>query len=154
MNNITNMINKIPKLQMNKIQKTPPLVKLDSEKTIKFKDQFNKLKSEDVKEKLEDLYSKITEKADRLSDKLYIQDMIEYKKLVKEFMDVAVTNSYMFEKDNFLDRRGRHRVFTKVKKVDKALSELTNEFLSGEVDRINVVKRLDDIKGMLMDMFM
>jgi uncharacterized protein YaaR (DUF327 family) len=69
-------------------------------------------------------------------------------------MDVAVTNSYMFEKDNFLDRRGRHRVFTKVKKVDKALSELTNEFLSGEVDRINVVKRLDDIKGMLMDMFM
>lgn len=153
MNNITNMINKLP-TNIQKIQKTPPLVKLNSEKTIKFKEKFELLKSEEVKDKLEGLYERITEKADKLSDKLYIQDMIEYKKLVKEFMDVAVTNSHMFERDNFLDRRGRHRVFTKVKKVDKALAELTQDFLTGEADRLTTVNRLDEIKGLLMDMFM
>ena len=57
----------------------------------------------------------------------------------------------MFYKENSLDRRGRHRVYSLVKKVDKELDELTKDFLDIEGNRIKILQRLDDIKGMLLD---
>ena len=74
--------------------------------------------------------------------------------MVREFLDVAVKNSHQFSKENFLDRRGRHRVYSIVKNVDRELDAITKEFLNKEVDRIAIVKKLDDIRGMLLDVFM
>lgn len=79
--------------------------------------------------------------------------MIEYKKLVREFLDVTVNNSHVFYKENSLDRRGRHRVYSLVKKVDNELDELTKDFLNLENNRIRILRRLNDIKGMLLDIF-
>ena len=123
-------------------------------KNIAFKEQFEKIKSDDVRTHLEKLYGKIVDASEKLGDRLYIKDLVEYKNLVKEFLDVSVQNSHAFQQDNFLDRRGRHRVLSQVKQVDRALADLTNEFLGQETDRISVVKRLDDIRGMLVDLFM
>ena len=74
--------------------------------------------------------------------------------MVREFLDVAVKNSHQFSKENFLDRRGRHRVYSIVKNVDRELDAITKEFLNKEMDRIAIVKKLDDIRGMLLDVFM
>ncbi|MFZ5968949.1 MAG: YaaR family protein [Bacillota bacterium] len=119
-----------------------------------FAEKFEMVKSKEVKEHFQKKYDEIAEKAAQLGDKLYLKDLVEYKNLVKEFMDMAVKNSYAFSRDSFLDKRGRHRVLTQVKQVDRELAALTGEFLKDEVDRIKVLKKLDDIRGMLMDMFM
>lgn len=119
-----------------------------------FKSKFEKVKSEQVREQLKNIYDKIAEQSDKIGEKLYLKDLVEYKKLVREFLDVAVNNSHVFSKENFLDRRGRHRVYGIVKNVDRELSSLTTDFLKQEVDRISVIKKLDDIRGMLLDVFM
>ncbi|ABR47017.1 protein of unknown function DUF327 [Alkaliphilus metalliredigens QYMF] len=112
------------------------------------------IKSEQVRDHLQKLYNEITVQSDRISDKLHLSDVIQYKKLVREFMDVAVKNSHHFSKQNFLDRRGRHRVYSIVKNVDRELESITQDFLKQEVDRLSIIKRLDDIRGMLLDVFM
>ena len=66
-------------------------------------------------------------------------------------MNITVKNSHIFFKENSLDRRGRHRIYSLVKKVDQELDELTQEFLDLENKRINILKRLNDIQGILMD---
>ncbi|GFN36737.1 YaaR family protein [Tepidimicrobium xylanilyticum] len=116
-----------------------------------FKNKLMEIEQERIREQLRILYDKIEIQSEKLRDKLFIEDLIEYKKLVKEFLDVTVNNSHVFYKENSLDRRGRHRVYSLVKKVDNELDELTKDFLNIEENRIKILKRLEDIKGLLLD---
>lgn len=86
-----------------------------------------------------------------MSEKLFIDDLITYKKLVKEFLNISVNNSHVFFKESSLDRRGRHRIYSLVKQVDQELDELTKDFIDIESKRINILKRIDDIQGILID---
>lgn len=142
---------------VNNINQISNVNKVNQSKEIKrseFKAKFENIKSDKVKEHLTEPYDKISEQSDKIGEKLYLKDLIQYKKLVKEFLNVAVNNSHSFSQQNFLDRRGRHRVYGIVKNVDRELSSLTKEFLGQEVDRLSVIKKLDGIKGMLVDVMM
>ncbi|OPJ56042.1 YaaR family protein [Alkalithermobacter paradoxus] len=144
---------------INEIRNINPINKISSHKSKdvqrkEFIEKFEKIKSDQVKDHLKGIYDKIVEASDKIGEKLYLGDLLQYKKLVREFLDVAVKNSHVFHKENFLDRRGRHRVYSVVKQVDRELDSLTKEFLSQEVDRLSIIKRLDDIRGMLLDTFM
>lgn len=119
-----------------------------------FSQQINELQGKSATEKLNSLLTDIEKQGEKLGAKLYIGDLVKYKKLVKEFLDTAVKNGYKFSKDSFLDRRGRHRFFSMVKAVDKELETLTKQFLEEEKDSIKILKKLDDIRGMLLDMFL
>ena len=119
-----------------------------------FMEKLDQVKSQQVRDHLQDLYGKISNQAEKIGHRLYLDDVLHYKKLVREFLDVASKNAHHFSRQNFLDRRGRHRVYCIVKNVDRELDHLTKEFLNQEADRINVLKRLDDIRGMLLDILM
>lgn len=116
-----------------------------------FKMKMEDLEQEQIRSELKVLYDKIEVQSNKLQDKLFIDDLINYKKLVKEFLNITVNNSHIFFKESSLDRRGRHRIYSIVKKVDQELDELTKDFIDIENNRIDILKRLDDIKGMLMD---
>ena len=135
-------------------------IKLEGKSAIKeasrsdFLEKFEKIKSKNVKEELENIFGKITEQADKIGEKMYLKDILEYKKLVKEFLNVATQNSHQFQNQNFLDRRGRHRNYSIVKTVDRELDTLTREFINGQIDHMGVLKKIDDIRGMLLDIMM
>lgn len=135
-------------------------IKLEGKSAIKeasrseFLEKFEKIKSENVKEELENIFGKITEQADKIGEKMYLKDILEYKKLVKDFLNVATQNSHQFQNQNFLDRRGRHRNYSIVKTVDRELDTLTREFINGQIDHMGVLKKIDDIRGMLLDIMM
>ena len=135
-------------------------IKLEGKSAIKeasrseFLEKFEKIKSENVKEELENIFGKITEQADKIGEKMYLKDILEYKKLVKEFLNVATQNSHQFQNQNFLDRRGRHRNYSIVKTVDRELDTLTREVINGQIDHMGVIKKIDDIRGMLLDIMM
>ena len=135
-------------------------IKLEGKSALKeasrseFLEKFEKIKSENVKEELENIFGKINEQADKIGEKMYLKDILEYKKLVKEFLNVATQNSHQFQNQNFLDRRGRHRNYSIVKTVDRELDTLTREFINGQIDHMGVLKKIDDIRGMLLDIMM
>ena len=116
-----------------------------------FKMKLEELEQEQIKGELQVLFDKIEVQSTKLQSKLFIDDLINYKKLIKEFLNITVNNSHVFFKESSLDRRGRHRIYSLVKKVDQELDELTKDFLHIENNRINILKRLEDIKGILMD---
>lgn len=116
-----------------------------------FKVKLSNIEQEHIRTQLNSIYEKIESQSNKLSEKLFIDDLIMYKKLVKEFLNIAVNNSHVFFKESSLDRRGRHRIYSLVKKVDQELDELTKDFIHIEKKRINILKRLEDIKGILMD---
>lgn len=143
---------RIEKVGMNNIRQVDR-VKSTSRKEVHqtFKNKLMEIEQEHIREQLKILYDKIEAQSEKLQDKLFIEDLVQYKKLVKEFLDITVNNSHVFYKENSLDRRGRHRVYSLVKKVDNELDELTKDFLNIENNRIRILRRLDDIKGLLLD---
>ena len=66
-------------------------------------------------------------------------------------LNEVVNRSHKFSRENFLDRRGRHRVYGIVKLVDKNLDELAGELVKEEKNHLEIVGRIDDIRGLLLD---
>ena len=78
-------------------------------------------------------------------------DQHKAQSLVKDFMNEVVNRSHEFSRENFLDRRGRHRVYGIVKMVDENLDNLARELVKDEKDHLTIVGAIDDIRGLLLD---
>ena len=109
------------------------------------------LKEGELKDKLSGLMSEISEQGKKISTHMDIKDMKKYRSLVKDFMNEVVTHSHEFSRENFLDRRGRHRVYGIVRSVDKKLDELAEELMKDEKDQISVLDKVGEIEGLLLD---
>lgn len=79
--------------------------------------------------------------------------MRRYRSLVKSFLNEVVTRSHKFSRENFLDRRGRHRVYGIIKQVDDTLDELARELVKDEKDHIAILNKIGEIRGLLLDIF-
>jgi len=77
--------------------------------------------------------------------------MKKYRGLVKDFINEVVNRSHSFNRENFLDRRGRHRVYGMIKLVDRNLDDLAQELVSEEKDHLSILGRVDEIRGLLLD---
>ncbi len=93
----------------------------------------------------------ITMQGKKLGKRMDVRDMRHYRTLIKEFMNEIVNRSHKFSRENFLDRRGRHRVYGMIKRVDAALDDLAGELLKEEQDHIAILSKIDEIQGLLLD---
>lgn len=103
--------------------------------------------------RLNTLMEEITMQGDKLAKKKDIRDMRKYRGLVKEFMNEIVSRSHQFSRENFLDRRGRHRVYGIIRMVDQTLDELAAELLKDEKDNLTILGKIGEIRGLLLDIF-
>lgn len=104
-----------------------------------------------LQERLSLMMEEITMQGKKLSKKMDVRDMKHYRRLIKEFMNEIVNRSHKFSRENFLDRRGRHRVYGMIKRVDAALDELAGELIKDEKDTLAILDKVDEIRGLLLD---
>ena len=109
------------------------------------------IEEKDLQRRLTSMMQDITEQGDKIAKHMDIKDMKRYRELVKGFLNEVVNRSHEFSRENFLDKRGRHRVYGIVKLVDKNLGELANELVKDEQDHLEIVSKIDDIRGLLLD---
>lgn len=109
------------------------------------------IENNELQEKLSGLMKDIEEQGSKIAKHMDIKDMKRYRSLVKEFMNEITANSHAFSRENFLDRKGRHRVYGIVKEVDRSLDDLAQELLKDEKDNLAILNKIDDIRGMLLD---
>jgi len=104
-----------------------------------------------LSERLSVMMQEITEQGEKIAKHMDIRDMKKYRELVKGFLNEVVNRSHKFSRENFLDRRGRHRVYGIVKMVDENLDNLARELVKDEKDHLAIVGAIDDIRGLLLD---
>lgn len=112
---------------------------------------ISNIEEQDLQEKLSEMMEDITVQGDKISKHMDIKDMRKYRELVKGFLNEVVNMSHKFSRENFLDRRGRHRVYGIIKLVDKNLDELASELVKDEKDHLAIIGKVDDIRGLLLD---
>ena len=109
------------------------------------------IEEKDLQEKLNSMMEQITVQGDKISKHMDIKDMKKYRELVKGFLNEVVSRSHEFSRENFLDRRGRHRVYGIVRLVDKNLDDLAGELVKDEKDHLAIISKIDDIRGLLLE---
>ena len=99
------------------------------------------------------MMEEIVMQGDKITKRMDVKDMRRYRALIKDFMNEIVNRSHKFSRENFLDRRGRHRVYGIVRLVDEKLDELAQELMKEEKDEIAILAKVGEIRGLLLDIF-
>lgn len=108
---------------------------------------------EELQVRLNSMMEEITRQGDRLTKKMDVRDMKKYRSLIKDFMNEIVNRSHKFSRENFLDKRGRHRVYGIIRQVDDTLDELARELMKDEKDHLAILGKIGEIRGLLLDIF-
>ncbi len=107
----------------------------------------------ELQARLNSLMEEITMQGEKIAKRKDIRDMRRYRGLIKDFMNEIVSRSHSFSRENFLDRRGRHRVYGIIRLVDETLDELAQELVKEESDNITILNKIGEIRGLLLDIF-
>lgn len=119
-----------------------------------FRRQLTDLHEAQYKEYIEDLKSRIFEQGEVLKKKSDISGFLKYRQLIAELVGEAASNAYESSRSGGFDINGRHKVLTTIKKVNNTLDEMAQEILKQQTDNINLLQMVDDIRGLIVDMFL
>lgn len=94
----------------------------------------------------------IDEYARRFKESPILENLLAYKRKVRAILLFFVEHSYGVQENSFYDPRGRRRLLVIVERIDQKLEELTRDFLDRHSSPLELVSRLDEIRGLLMDL--
>lgn len=128
--------------------------KVKTAKNADFQSQLARAEDLNYEQHLDKLVRDIVSQGETLAKRVDIRELKQYKKLIAEFLNLAIGNSKKFSRKSILDRRGRHKVFAIIKNINDELDQLTQDVLNGESVNISLLRRLEDIRGLILDLFM
>lgn len=136
--------------------KMPTLRELSKSTVAKADNNFkftllSQIDQSELQEKLTEMVKEITDQGKRISEHMDIRDLKMYRTLISGFMNEIVANSHKFSRENFLDRRGRHRVYGIIRQVNDKLDELAQELLRSEKNQVEILRRIGEIEGLVLD---
>ncbi|WP_232698995.1 YaaR family protein [Brevibacillus daliensis] len=104
-------------------------------------------------ERLQTLLKEIDAQGEILARSRNVRDYYAYRTLIKRFMEEAVRHGVTLDERKVLNRRGRSRVHKIVKEIDAELLALADELLSEEAPLIDMLARIGEIRGMLINLY-
>ena len=143
---------KINQMQtVNQTETKPPVQPSDG--SFKFT-LLSNIEEQELQARLSAMMKDIVAQGDHIKKHMDIRDMRRYRKLIKDFMNEVLNRSHEFKRENFLDRRGRHRVYGIIRLIDQNLDSLAEELLKEEKDNIVILGKIGEIEGLLIDLLM
>lgn len=80
-------------------------------------------------------------------------NLLRYKKLVQRILADLVKDAYQVKARSGFDRYGSRRLYQTISLIDERLQELTEAVLNKHRPVLNLVERLDEIRGLLCDLY-
>ena len=137
------------KTDKSKVQQSKNTSDIDSS----FKAKLSEIKHGEIKERLDKLMDIVDKQGEKLKRSLDKKDLLEYKKRVKDFLRL-IQKEFVQAKQSFSwDGTGNLKTYTIIEKVDKNLDQLHDLFLKEQSDVLEVVKKIDEIRGLLIDLY-
>ncbi len=140
----------INQIQMPTLRETSPVAEAKVDKGFRFT-LLSQIGEADLQDKLTEMVHKITDQGQKIAEHMDIRDLKVYRSMISDFMNEVVANSHKFSRENFLDRRGRHRVYGIVRVVNEKIDALAKELLSEEKNHMSILERIGEIQGLILD---
>ncbi|UKS26199.1 YaaR family protein [Paenibacillus sp. HWE-109] len=105
-----------------------------------------------TQEQLSKMVQQITLQGDRLSRGMTVRDLLQYKLLIKQFLEETARRGVNLRDTKGWDRRGRSKRYKLLEEIDQELLALADELLESEQGRIEILHRIGEIRGMLINL--
>ncbi|MCL2440450.1 MAG: YaaR family protein [Treponema sp.] len=130
-------------------------------------DQIGQLRDMPVSEEsVNILMDEVRDTGDRLKSRPLPEEIMNYKQAVRNFINYVVQNCYTLDyeegiknkyKPGYKGRRSSpaaedSKGYTKISVIDKKLEDLAAMLLSSQAPQMELVSRLEEIRGLLIDL--
>ncbi|MDE3840513.1 DUF327 domain-containing protein [Bacillus methanolicus] len=127
--------------------------KLQSTSGIKFNEFVQKHDQKMQMEKLQQLLTDIDHAGERLMRSRTFKDLAKFKTLVKRFVKETVDFGMELKQSHSWNQFGQGRSFTIVETIDQKLVELTEEIMKKEEKSLDLLEKIGEIKGLLINLY-
>ncbi|TZE82141.1 YaaR family protein [Calorimonas adulescens] len=141
---------KVENVKLNRVSTTMTVRNKNSGNS--FKDSLLDAEGEFDRERFKRIMEDIDKKSQELKKTLDIKNLMEYKELVRNFLKEALS-AFATSKKDYLDYRGRHKIYVIIEEVNEKLNKLTEDFMEKERDTIETLRKIDEIRGLLVDIY-
>ncbi len=149
----------------NRIKPEDIVIPKEQDKTIKFQEPFSKINEPSFKEELEsashqqakkvleELLVKIDDHGKILMGSPIYENLLVYRELVQTFMRKALRDIYRINTTTSTKKLGSKKVYFIIEKINQNIALLTEEVISSQANPIKLAERLDELKGLLIDLY-
>lgn len=117
-------------------------------------DEILALTEEDnERQQLDDMLDDIRKKGRELSEKRDIEILLEYKEMVKSFVEEAVNFGLKVVESRGHGRAGRSKIMRMVSMIDEKMIRLTEDLLQQEKSSIKLLTKIGEIEGLLLNIY-
>jgi uncharacterized protein YaaR (DUF327 family) len=104
------------------------------------------------RENLEELLDEVHEIGEILVESQSLENIKRYRRAVRSFLDYVVSNMLAVEEQTSGNNILRRKRFTQVKIIDGRLERLVAEVLQNQGKQLDLLERIDEIHGLLVDL--
>ncbi|PZE19182.1 YaaR family protein [Paenibacillus xerothermodurans] len=102
-------------------------------------------------EQLQRVLQQIHMQGDRLARSMTVRELHQYKLLVKQFLEETARRGIQLRDTRGWDRRGRSKRYKLLEEIDRELLSMADDMLETEQGRIELLQKVGDIRGMLIN---
>ena len=98
------------------------------------------------------LLDEVHDAGDRLKERPTVEVVQAYKRAVRDFVHYVVEKSYAVEEKTSGGSILKRKKFYRIAVIDESLEKLAAEILRNQRDKLEILRRVDEIYGMLVDL--
>ncbi|MCS7463226.1 YaaR family protein [Paenibacillus doosanensis] len=117
-----------------------------------FSDMMQQQDERASQEQLQRILQQIHLQGDRLSRSMTVRELRQYKHLVKQFLEETARRGVQLRNTRGWDRRGRSKRYKLLEEVDQHLLALADDLLESEQGRMELLHKIGEIRGMLINL--
>lgn len=116
-----------------------------------FGDLLQQQEEERTQEQLQRKLEDIRLQGERLSRSMTVRELVLYRQMVKSFLEDTVRRGVGLKVTKGWDRRGRGKRYKLLEEVDAMLISMGEELLQSEEGRMELLRKVGEIRGMLIN---
>ncbi|MGM0884781.1 MAG: YaaR family protein [Bacillota bacterium] len=103
---------------------------------------------EQLHQKLQDIHRQ----GDRLAKIMTVRELKLYRQMIKQFLEDTVRRGVVLKEVRGFDRRGRIKRYKLLDEIDETLVAMAEELLDSEQGRIDLLNKIGEIRGLLINL--
>ncbi len=125
----------------------------DSKSSGSFNRSFDEQMRQTYKNRVTDLFDEIKAEAEDIFVHMNLPKLEKYRSLISRLLSEVTGNAYLLKTDLVTDSNGKRRVLTLISVIDGKLDEMAADVLKQDSKLIDYIGRIDEIRGLIMDLF-
>lgn len=105
-----------------------------------------------TQEQLQQKLDEIHNQGERLARTMTVRELKMYRQMVKRFLEDTVRRGIGLKELRGFDRRGRTKRYKLLDEIDSALVSMAEELLESEQGKIELLGRIGEIRGLLINL--